>query len=231
MRRLDRRDHFEPREPADVVERDDLRVLDPRAQRVTLLFRQQGLERVEHEAIAGVTDRVHVQLPALGRGQRREFLHLLARVHHQPAMVRLIAVVLHERGAATAECAVGPGFHGAHLQTIVVFGHARTGLHQAATFGAVVQHRVDADRQASGGAQLAIQTVDALADTGIVHACHAERGNLAHCGEQLSLHFRIGGLRNVLRDQLFRRIDQYAGRLAGSVAHDLAALRVRRSTR
>ena len=91
VRRLDRGDHFEPREPADVVERDDLRVLDPRAQRVTLLFRQQGFERVEHEPIAGVTDRVHVQLPALGRGQRRELLHLLARVHHQPAVVRLIA--------------------------------------------------------------------------------------------------------------------------------------------
>ena len=161
VRRLDRRDHFEPREPADVVERDHLRMLDPRAQRVTLFLRQHGLERVEHESIAGVSDRVHVQLPALGRRQRRQLLHLLARVHHQAAVVRLIAVVLHQRGAATAECAVGPRFDGAHLQAIVVFGHARAGLHQAAIFGAVAQHGVDANRQATGGAQLAIQIVGA----------------------------------------------------------------------
>ena len=93
-------------------------------------FVSMRLERVEHEAIARVADRVHVQLPALRSRQRRQLLHLLARVHHQAAVVRLIAVVLHQRRAATAERAVGPRFHGAHLQAIVVLGQARTRLHE-----------------------------------------------------------------------------------------------------
>ena len=115
-------------EAADVVERDHLRVLDPRAQRVALFLRQHRLEGVEHEAVAGVADRVDVQLPALRSCQRRQLLHLLARGNDETAVMRLIAVVLHQRRAAAAERAVGIRFHGAHLQALVEFGHARTRL-------------------------------------------------------------------------------------------------------
>ena len=144
-------------------------------------------------------------------------------------MVRLIAVVLHQRRAATAERAVGPRFHGAHLQAIVEFGHARTRLHDAAAFGLSREHRVDADRQlARRRPARDTGRYCARIDAGVVHAGHAERRELVHRGEQLPLHFRVGGLRNVLLDQRFCRIDQHAGRLAGSIAHDLSAVRVRR---
>ena len=75
-----------------------------------LFLGQQGFERIEHEAVTRIADRVHVQLPALGGSQRRQLLHLLARVHHQAAVARLIAVVLHQSGTATAESAVGIPF-------------------------------------------------------------------------------------------------------------------------
>ena len=59
VRELHRRGHSERREPADVFRREQLRVLDPRAQPERLPRRAGRLERVERVAVRSVTDRVH----------------------------------------------------------------------------------------------------------------------------------------------------------------------------
>lgn len=227
MSRLDRGDHAEPLEPRNVLECDDLRMLDAGTQGLAHDGRQLVLEGIERQAIAGVTNGMDVQLPALARGQVGQRRDLLRRIQRQPAMVGLIAVVLQHRGSATAQGSIDPCLHGAHLQPIVELGQLRSLRDDGARRFAVREHRVDPDRQLLRLPECAIGLVVAVRNPRVVNAGQAQRRELQHRRAQESLQVRIRGSRDVLVDQRHRGIDEYAGGVASAVTHDLPALRIR----
>jgi hypothetical protein len=70
MRRLHRRDDAELRKPRQVLRRHDLRMLDPPTQLAPTPGSKRLRERVKHQAVAAVTDRVNGDLRAARLGAR-----------------------------------------------------------------------------------------------------------------------------------------------------------------
>ncbi len=130
-------------------------------------------------------------------------------------MMRLVAVVVQHRGAAAAEGAVDHCLDRAHLQAIVELRAPGAGRNHRASGLAVVEHRIDANRQFACGPQFLVETVLARIDAGIMHAGHAERRKLVHRCAERALDLIVGRLRNMTLDQRSRRIHEYAGRLTG----------------
>ena len=142
---LHRGDDAEFREPWNVIERDDLRMLDSGPQRCTLRGRHLMFKRVEADAVASIANRVDIQLPAVLRRERGQLLHLLRRIEHQAAMMMLIAASLQQRRAAAAQCAIDPRLDGTQLQSIVELRRFRPLADRGARCFVVGQHGVDAD--------------------------------------------------------------------------------------
>ncbi len=230
--RLHRRDDADRLEARDVARLHDLRVLDAVTLRAALGCGDFFLVDVEDLLVAGVANRMHVDLVTAAHRLRHHGVHLPALEEQQAVRMRVIAVRLDQRRAAAAQRAVRIQLDGAQCvhAVAVVVQRAVLGQHIEVRAGAA-DHAVHARRQLARIGVGAVQAVLGHVHARVVHAGQAHARQFAQGAIEHRARFGLGLRRQHFGQQILRRVDQDAGRFAIRVTHDLAADRVRRGFR
>ena len=148
MDRLHGWDHPERGEARDVVTVQRLRVLDAEAVISHRMRGERGLVRVEHHAVAAIADGMRRHLEARRERTLGDVLDVPRGAEQQPAVGRIVAVRLEQRGAAGSHGTISVELDAADPQAIVIEADlwaAREIVQQRERV--VADHHVQAERQ------------------------------------------------------------------------------------
>ena len=108
-----------PAKTRDISGIDNLRMFDPPAP-IALVGQGKLINRIKHFGIGGVTDRVHRHLEIIECCKAQDVRKFGRIDEGQPALTRLVSIVLFEPSPARSERTVGIEFDTDHPQAITV---------------------------------------------------------------------------------------------------------------
>ena len=221
MRRLHRRDHAEFAEPRQVGRIDNLRVFDAPAGFANFSLagrhRVKGLlVKIEDHAVRAIANRVRLDLNAAAQGFLEHRFQLFGFFGEITGSFGRVTVWFQQSRAARAERAVQDHFERALREVVIVIVDGRSFYQKSLCIFPRPINRVDK-------AQFYFSLVETFSNyfdvvciaAGVLNFAPAEFDLAIHCEKDRLLALSFSRLRNILRHQILRAIEQHSGRFAG----------------